>query len=42
MLSRKQYLTFKTGDILIVAGKGHEKIQDIKKLKNYFLIKNKF
>ena len=34
---KKAIFDLKTGDILIVAGKGHEKIQEYKKLKNYFL-----
>ena len=33
---KKAILDLKIGDILIVAGKGHEKIQEYKKLKNLF------
>ena len=33
---KKAIFDLKTGDILIVAGKGHEKIQEYKKIKNLF------
>ena len=39
---KKAILGLKTGDILLVAGKGHEKTQEYKKKKNYFQIKKKY
>ena len=33
---KKAIFDLKTGDILIVAGKGHEKIQEYKKIKKLF------
>ena len=39
---KKAIFDLKLGDILIVAGKGHENIQDYGKIKNYFLIKKKY
>ena len=33
---KKAILSLKTGDVLIVAGKGHEKIQEYKKIKKLF------
>ena len=37
---KKAILSLKTGDILIIAGKGHEKIQEYKNIKKLFSDKN--
>ncbi|WP_415321091.1 UDP-N-acetylmuramoyl-L-alanyl-D-glutamate--2,6-diaminopimelate ligase [Candidatus Pelagibacter sp. Uisw_092] len=39
---KKAIFDMKTGDILIVAGKGHEKIQEYKKKRKYSLIEIKY